>query len=207
MSLFKKDIIQILDRLSSEDCEGALPYLLLTSTSENTVQGLLAFRVQELFQEKNYKRYVVAREWCDTDIAVLTPLREKANQFKDPKAIIEIKMVAAPGKNATAVIKPILSLARQLKSRKTKWPNAECFGLLVVRNFRETSLNSTSEFDGVIKHRKKGLKSSPDLYRTVVMNRIKALCPSWVKQGSLMCGKEKVLRATVNLRWWLFSLR
>lgn len=155
MSPFKKNIVQILDRLSSEDCEGALPYLLLTSKSENTVRGFLAFQLHELFQEKNYKRYVIACEWHDTDIAVLAPLREKANQFKDPKAIIEIKMVAAPGKNATAVIKPIISLGRQLRSRKDKWPNAECFGMLAVKNFRETSLNGTSEFDGVIKHRKK----------------------------------------------------
>jgi len=155
MSLFKKNIIQIMNRLSEKDFEGALPYLLLTSKSESIVRDLLAFRLHKQFQGKNY---AVAREWSWTDIAVLVPvLGKKQSSLKTPKAIIEIKMVAAPGKNATAINKPITSLGRQLKSNKKKWPNAECFGLLAVRSFRETSLDSTLKFDGVIKHRKKAL--------------------------------------------------
>jgi hypothetical protein len=70
MSLFKKNIIQIMRRLSEKDFEGALPYLLLTSKSESIVRDLLAFRLHKQFQGKNY---AVAREWIRTDIAVLAP--------------------------------------------------------------------------------------------------------------------------------------
>ena len=94
---FGQIISSVMDNLSKDDCDGALPYLLLTSKSESIVRDLLAFRLHEKFQGKNY---VVAREWSRTDIAVLAPvLGEGTKQFKDPKAIIEIKMVAAPGKD------------------------------------------------------------------------------------------------------------
>jgi hypothetical protein len=86
-----------MDSLSKGDCGGALTYLLLTSKSESIVRDLLAFRPHKKFPGKHY---AVAREWRRMDIAVLAPvLGEGTKQFKDLKATIEIKMVAAHGKN------------------------------------------------------------------------------------------------------------
>jgi len=205
----KTDFSQIVSsemrKLSKDDCNGALPYLLLTSKSESIVRDLLAFRLHEKFQGKNY---VVAREWSRADIAVLAPvLGEGTKQFKDPKAIIEIKMVAAPGKDNKNVYMHFERLERQLRNRKVKWKAAECFGLLAVRIFSETYLNSTSAFDEVIGYREDSLKPLPDL-DSAVMNRAKDLRLSLAKQGTgtLMCGEEKVLQARVSLKWWLFSL-
>ena len=132
------------------------------------------------------------------DIAIFASRgRGKNKHFKKPPiAILEAKMVAAPGRKGKPVIRHIDSLADQLGKRK-RWSNVERFGLLAVRIFTETSLNNTSAFDEVIAYRKNSLKPPPDLGRIVriVMDRAKDLRLSLGKQGTgtLMCGEEKVL--------------
>ena len=201
--------------LSKQDFEGALPYLLSTSKSESIIRDLLAFRLHEKFQGKHY---AVAREWSykkkqtkprgRADIAIFASSEKGKNKHfkKPPIAILEAKMVAAPGKKGKSVIRHINSLADQLVKRK-RWSNAERFGLLAVRIFKETYPNSTSAFDEVIGYRKNSLKLPPDL-DPIVMDRAKDLRLSLVKQGTgtLICGEEKVLQARVSLKWWLFSL-
>jgi hypothetical protein len=208
MTSFGKIILQTMRQLSKKDFDGALPYLLLTSKSESIVRDLLAFRLHEKFQGKNY---VVAREWSRTDITVLAPvLRKETKQFEDPKAIIEIKMVAAPGKDNKNIHKHLTDLQFQLKERKKRkdrWTNTECFGLFVVRDFRETSPNSTSAFNGkFIKSKRESLSSNPNFHRSVEV-LAKELKLSWAKPRTLKCGEDKWLQATVNLKWWLLSLR
>jgi hypothetical protein len=205
MSLFKKKIIQIISRLSEKDFDGALPYLMLTSKSESIVRDLLAFRLHKQFRGKNY---AVAREWIRTDIAVLAPvLVGKTEQFKAPKAIIEIKMVAAPGKDDKNIDKHLKALTSQLKKREKIWRNAECFGLLVVRDFRETSRNSTSAFnERFIKSKGVSLRSNPNFHLSV-KSLMKKSNLRQVKRKRLVCGEDKILKARVSLKLWLFSLR
>ena len=210
MTNFRKIITQTMGELSKKDFDGALPYLMLTSKSESVMRDLLAFRLQRKLQPAEHQingPYAVAREWKRADIVVPTPNGPRRyDSFKTPKVIIEIKMVAAPGKNGKAVIGQINSLADQLGNRKKQWRNAELFGLLAVRIFSEAHPNSTSAFDEVIIHRKKSLKPVMDLDRTV-KNEAKQLGFLWAKPRTFVCGEDKFLRATVNLKWWLFSLR
>jgi hypothetical protein len=202
---FGQIISSVMDNFSKDDCDGALPYLLLTSKSESIVRDLLAFRLHKQFRGKNY---AVAREWIRTDIAVLAPvLVGKTKQFKAPKAIIEIKMVAAPGKENRNIHKHLKKLQCQLRDRKDKWPNAECFGLFVVRVFREASLNSTSAFNKkFIKSKRESLSANPSFHRSVDA-RAKELNLRQVNQKCLACGEDKIFKARVNLELWLYSLR
>ena len=113
MTDFGKKISSVLSSMSKRDFEGALPYLLLTSKPESIVRDVLVFRLHEKFRGKNY---AVAREWSRTDIAVLAPvLREGTRQFEDPKAIIEIRMVAAPakGKKGISLCRHLAKIARE----------------------------------------------------------------------------------------------
>jgi len=140
------------------------------------------------------------------DIAILASRgRGKKKLFKEPIAILEVKMVATPA-NGNAVSRTIVSLERQLNERKKNWPNAKCFGLLAVRICGETFDDSTLAFNEVILSREKGLKPAPDLDRTL-KNLAKQPNLSWAKPRTLVCGKDKFLQATVNLKWWLFSFR
>jgi hypothetical protein len=52
MSLFKQNIVQIMNRLLEKDFEGALPYLLLTSKSESIVRDA---QIQILIEAWRFK--------------------------------------------------------------------------------------------------------------------------------------------------------
>jgi len=125
--------------------------------------------------------------------------------FTEPKAVIEIKMVAAPAKGRKGVIKTFNSLMRQLKDKRSSCPNAECFGLMAVQVCPGMSDMNTRVFDEVILYRKDLLKSLSDLERTVrkLAGRIDF---SSINRGTLECGEERYLQAAVNLQWWLFAL-
>ena len=126
MTDFGKEISSVLSSMSKRDFEGALPYLLLTSKSESIVRDVLVFRLHEKFRGKNY---AVAREWSRTDITVLAPvLREGTRQFEDPKAIIEIKMVAAPAKGKKGISKTFNS------RRSARMPRSEERGGMAARS-------------------------------------------------------------------------
>ena len=219
MTDFGKEISSVISSLAKSDLKGALPYLILTSKSESIIRDHVAFRLHDKFQAKHY---AVAREWSykkeqtkprgRVDIAILKSCgRGEKKRFKEPKAILEAKMVAAPGKKGKSVIDHINSLAGQLVNRKKRWSNAKCFGLLVVRNFRETYQKSTSAFDEVIVSRKKSLRSPSDLDQLdqIVRKQLKKLRPPLVelRTKTLMLGEDKFLHATAKIKWWLFSLQ
>jgi hypothetical protein len=99
-------------------------------------------------------------------------------------------MVAAPGKDGKNIHKHLKRLKRQLEKRKRRWPNAERFGLFVVRVVRETSSNSTSAFNGkVIKSMQESLSANPNFDRSVEI-QAKKLNLRWVNQKCLVCGEE-----------------
>ena len=123
----------------------------------------------------------------------------KTKQFKDPKAIIEIKMVAAPDKDDENIRKHLKDLRCQLRERKKKWPSAECFGLFLVRDLHETFPNSTSAFNGrIIKYKSQSLSSTLSVRQSVrVLAR--ELNLRRVSQKCRVRGEDKIFRACVNL--------
>lgn len=181
---FGKVILSVMNEISKDRfSKRPLPYLMLTSKSESVLRDLLAFRLHEKFQAKDY---TVAREWsigkkkknCKkknqgkrADIAVLTRISQaETDVFKRPKAIIEIKMVASPSKNSKGISKALDSLAKQLEVRRkdNKWPDTEYLSLLAVRTCPGMSDKKTRAFDEVILDRKYLLNSPSGLDSAVL---------------------------------------
>ena len=158
MTDFSQIVSSEMRELSKYDCNGALPYLSLTSKFENVVRDLLAFRLHKKFQEQKFQQeqglFAIAREKTfkkkKVDIAIFE--REQQETFKLPVAIIELKAVAQP----TTIVPFLEGLGNDLKNAKDNLreshPDAHptYLGLLLAREARALSPDRTGAFEEII---------------------------------------------------------
>lgn len=222
---FRKIITDELKHISENDLDGALPYFMLTSKSESVVRDLLAVRLHRrlLRMKGGNSKYAVAREWSFSkrqkesgrgrrvDIAILALSgRGSERAFKKPRAIIEIKMVAAPSqvfshdKVKGGVQGAVQSLRRQLKS--VGQDGLKRFGLLVVRTCPKISDEVTKAFDEIILSRKRMLKGPSASEIKSMVDRLARKDFSIDESNVLSLGKDEYIPASVDLHWWLLHL-
>jgi len=142
--------------LSRKDFPADLAYLVVTMTSESILRDAFATKLRKKLSSEHY---AVGRELGKKlgyrDIGVFG---REGEHFSALQAGIEIKVVAAPGKTLSKRSLKIGKLSEQLKKRGKEEPrDARRYGLLVVREIKECSTESSSEFEAVIKNRLKSL--------------------------------------------------
>jgi hypothetical protein len=220
----KTDFSQIvsseLRELSKYDCNGALPYLCLTSKYENVVRDLLAFRLHKKFQEGKFQQeqgwFAIAREKTFTgkkpnkkvDIAIFERGKQETT-FKLPVAIIELKVVAQP----TTIVPCLERLGNDLKDAKDNLRESHSnahptyLGLLLAREARALSPDRTGEFEEII-GKYELLSSEQDGKLDVVYSQCAEETRNMSRKGSgkLCCGNDDYIGASVDLKWWRYSL-
>jgi hypothetical protein len=216
---FGKEISSVMSSLSKRDFEGALPYLSLTSKVENVVRDLLAFRLHKKFQEQKFQQeqgwFAIAREKTFTgkktrkkvDIAIFE--REQEKSFTLPVAIIELKAVAQPRTIGTHLETLDNDLKNAKDSLRESRPDAHptYLGLLLAREARALSPDRTGEFEEII-GKYELLSSEQDGKLDVVYSQCDEGTRNISRKGSgkLCCGNDDYIGASVDLKWWLYSL-
>lgn len=216
---FSLIISSVMNNLSKDDCDGALPYLMLTSKCEHVFRDLLAIRMRRNLQKPNVKQcYEVAREKTfgkkkkkrKVDIAIFQLM---AKTFRDPVAFLELKYVARP----TTVIKFCKELKSELEEAKKAKANVKLYsgaapsylGLLLVREARTVRSDSADGLAEIIgKYKPLSHQQEIKLPRKYDEVRHKAtslgLEIPFESQSPIFLGKD--LGCEVKLQWWLFSL-
>ncbi len=205
-----------MNNLSKDDCDGALPYLSLTSKFENVVRDLLAFRLHKKFQEHKFQQergwFAIAREKTfkkkKVDIAIFEGGQQEA--FKLPVAIIELKVVAQP----TTIVPHLMDLDNDLNDAKDNLresrPDAHptYLGLLLAREARALFPDRTGVFKEII-GKYELLKPEQDTTLRDVYSQCDEGTRNMSRKGSgkVCCGSDDYIGASVDLSWWLYSLR
>jgi hypothetical protein len=218
MTKFGNLISEVMSGLSKHAFDGALPYLSLTSKFENVVRDLLAFRLHKKFQEQKFQQehgwFAIARERTFTKKKVDIAIFERGQQetFKLPVAIIELKAVAQP----RTIVPHLEDLYNDLKSAKKNLRNSHpdahptYLGLLLAREARALFPDRTRAFEEII-GKYKLLRPEQDRELRAVYSqcaeRAQSLNLEGVSSDKLCCGNDDYIGASVELKWWLFSLR
>lgn len=132
--------------------------------------------------------------------------------FKLPVAIIELKVVAQP----TTIVPHLKALDNDLKNAKDNLRESHsdahpiCLGLLLAREARALSPDQTGEFEQII-GKYELLSSEQDRELRVVYSqcaeKAQSLNLEVVCSDKLCCGNEDYIGVSVDLKWWLYSLR
>jgi len=221
MTDFSQIVSSEMRELSKYDCNGALPYLCLTSKYENVVRDLLAFRLHKKFQEGKFQQeqgwFAIAREKTFTgkkpnkkvDIAIFKRGQQETT-FKLPVAIIELKVVAQP----TTIVPCLERLGNDLKNAKDNLRESHSnahptyLGLLLAREARALFPVRTGAFKEII-GKYELLEPDQDEDLRAVYSQCKGGTQSLSRKGSdkLCCGNDDYFGVSVDIKWWLYSLR
>jgi hypothetical protein len=216
MANFGSLISGVMRGLSGDDLNGALPYLSLTSKPENVVRDLLAFRLHKKFQEQKFQQELgwlaIAREKTFTKKRVDIAIFEGGQQepFNLPVAIIELKAVAQP----TTIVPHLGALDNDLNDAKDNLRKScrdahpTYLGLLLAREARALSPDRTGAFKEII-GKYELLKPEQNGELDVVYAQCKEGTQSLRLEdsGELCCGNDDYIGVSVDLKWWLYSLR
>lgn len=194
------------------------PNLSLTSKPENVVRDLLAFRLHKKFQEQKFQQelgwFAIAREKTFTKKRVDIAIFERGQQetFNLPVAIIELKAVAQP----TTIVPHLKKLGDDLKEAKKYLGKSHAdahptyLGLLLAREARALFHNRIGAFKEIIgKYELLGPEQDRELRAVYYQcaEEAQSLNLEVVSSDKLCCGNDDYIGASVNLRWWLYSLR
>jgi hypothetical protein len=180
------------------------------------VRDLLAFRLHKKFQEQKFQQalgwFAIARDTTfrkkRVDIAIFE--RGQQETFNFPVAIIELKAVAQP----TTIVPHLKRLSDDLREAKESVCNSHAdahpayLGLLLAREARALSPDRTGKFEEII-GKYELLKPEQDRELDVVYAQCKEETQSLSLEGfgELCCGNDDYIEASVDLRWWRYSLR